>query len=48
MKKIKENIKQAILILIGILCMCIGYFNYNLDTKNETIEVARERRYKRN
>ena len=41
MKIFKENIKQAFLILIGILCMCIGYFNYNFDIKNKTIEVAR-------
>ncbi len=40
MKLSKENIKQIILILTGILFMCVGYFNYALDRQTETIEVA--------
>ena len=40
----KESVKQIILIITGILLMCGGYFNYSLDSKNKTIEVARKRR----
>lgn len=37
MKLNKEYIKQIILILSGILFIFIGYFNYNLDNKEENI-----------
>ena len=40
MKLNKENIKQIVLILTGILFMSIGYFNYIFDNDNQTIEVA--------
>lgn len=44
----KENVKQIVLIITGILFMCVGYFNYSLDDKSKTIEVSRKRRCKRN
>lgn len=43
MKINKELIKQILLIMTGILLIFVGYFNYNLDIKNnETVEVAKQ------
>ena len=36
MKLNKENIKQIVLILTGILFMSIGYFNYIDENMNES------------
>lgn len=42
MKLNKENIKQIGLILTGILLICVGYFNYNLDLKvNDDTQISR-------
>ena len=39
----KESIKQIGLIVTGILFICVGFLNYNLDVEEESVEVvARE------
>ena len=42
MKLKNEKLKQIILTIIGIILICIGYFNFNLDFQNEDkFEIAK-------
>lgn len=40
LKKRKETIKQIVLSFIAVFLILVGYLNYNLDEKNNSIEVS--------